>query len=165
MATSNSSIIGVNLQGDSDGATALFGLGSHVIGTNDTEWIYVYANAALTTGQCVTVNSGNTALLSTTTQALNGMDLAFSQGAFSAGDFGWVCKGGNPIYVLISSVSTVAGSLGIADNSGTLSASTVSGGLRGIAVITAAATATAVVVQAYVRWPKIALTLIGLGPG
>jgi len=165
MAIQNSSLIGVNLNGVSDGATALFGLQSHVVGSDDTEWLYVCSSIALATGQCVAVNSSGTAVLATQTIATSGRTLAFAQGVFAANDFGWVAKGGNPIYVLVSSLSTIAGTIGIGDNaSGILTGGPASGALRGIAVFSAAATATAVVVQAYVRYPK-PLILIGLGAG
>ncbi len=165
MAVSNSSLIGANLNGNSDGATALFGLQSAIKGTADTEWVYVYANVALATGQCVAINSGGTAVLATQTLAATGLQLAFSQGVFTAADFGWVAKGGNPIYVLVSSLSTINGTIGPGDNaSGILTGGPASGALRGIAVLTAAATATAVVVLAYVHSPK-PLILSGLGAG
>lgn len=59
----NSSTIGVNLQGISDGATALFGVGQHVIGNNGSEWIYVQAAGVFTTGQIVAVSTAYTAKL------------------------------------------------------------------------------------------------------
>jgi hypothetical protein len=165
MAVSNSSMIGVNLNGVSDGATALFGLQSATKGTQDTEWVYVYANVGLATGQCVAINSGGTAVLATQTLAATGLQLAFAQGPFTAADFGWVAKGGNPIYILVSSVSTINGTIGVGDNaSGVLTAGPASGALRGVAVLSANATSAATVVQAYVHSVK-PLILTGLGAG
>ena len=173
MAVSNSSRIGANLGGSSDGATALFAVGSRARGTDSSEWIYVQANVALTTGQCVYLNTTFTAQLANVTNAITGNVLAFAQGAFSASDFGWVARRGTPIYVLISGVSTIGGMLSIsASDSGTLSAAvsttsgpiTISGTLAGISVLTAAATATAAVVSAFVTYPR-AMTLTGTGRG
>jgi len=164
MAISNSSQIGINLGGNSDGATALFGLGSRVQGTNDTEWIYVNAAVALTTGQCVYLNTTYTANLVNTTQAINGWELAFAQGAFAASDYGWVAKRGSPIFVLVSSVSTIGGALFTCDTSGTLTGSAVSGTTAGIAVVTASATGISVVMQSLVTWPRMRV-LVGTGAG
>ena len=173
MATSNSSRIGANLNGASDGATALFAVGSRVRGDDATEWIYVQANVALTTGQCVYLNQTFTAQLANVTNAITGNVLAFSQGVFAASDFGWVARKGTPIYVLISGVSTVGGELSVsASDSGTLSAAvsttsgpiTISGTLAGISVIEATATATARAVPSFVTYPR-AVTLTGTGRG
>ena len=164
MPVSNSSIIGANLNGNSDGSTALFAVGSRCGGTNDTEWIYVQANVPLTTGQMVYLNTTYTAQLANVTNTITGNELAFAQGAFNTSDFGWVCKRGSPIYVLVSSLSTVGGNLFVADNSGTLTGAAVSGTMAGIAVITASATGVAVVMQSYVTWPR-ARVLTGAGAG
>ena len=164
MAVSNSSMIGVNLGGDSDGATALFEVGSKANGTDDTEWVYVQANVALTTGQLVMLNSTYTAQLANVTGAIEGRELAFSQGVFTAADFGWVAKRGSPLYVLVSSLSTIGGILTLSDNSGTIQGNGVSGTMAGIAVITASATGVAVVMASYVRYPAMKI-LTGAGHG
>ena len=163
MATSNSSMIGANLGGDSDGATALFAVGSKARGTDNTEWVYVQANVALTTGQLVTLTTTYTAQLANVTSAIEGRELAFAQGAFTAADFGWVARSGSPLYVKVSSVSTIGGLLHIADNSGTLIHG-ASGTMAGVAVITASATGVAVVMASYVRYPALKI-LTGAGHG
>ena len=157
MATSNSSMIGANLGGDSDGATALFAVGSKTTGTDDSEWIYVQANVALTTGQCLSINSTFTAVLA---HPAADEFLAFSQGVFTAADFGWVATRGNPIYVLVSGVSTVGGAVFLSEASGTLSV-VASGTLAGISVIEVTATATAGAKPAFVTYPRPQVTTGG----
>lgn len=152
MAVQNSSLIGANLGGASDGATALFSVGSRAQGSDNTQWVYVYANQALTTGHCLNINSTFTAVLASPTAM---QTLAFAQGVFAAADFGWVALKGDPIYVLISSVSTVAGALALtADNTGILTAGTVSGTIAGIFTIQVTATSAQTARQAFVDYPR-----------
>ena len=151
----NSSQIGTNL-GNSDGATALFGLNSVTLGSQGSEWIYVCAGSALATGTAVTINSSGTAsLLNGSNVSTLGTTIAFAQGTFAASDFGWVARRGNGIYVLVSSVSTVDARLYNSDTSGTLTTTSATCTLAGISLITAAATATAVPQTSYVSWPRL----------
>jgi hypothetical protein len=152
----NSSTIGTNL-GNSDGATALFGLSSVVMGSQDTEWVYVNAASALATGTVVMINSSGTANLlnGTLSTTSTGKQIAFSQGVFSASDYGWVARRGNGIYVLVSSVSTVSVILYNCENSGALSSVTATNTIAGIALITASATGVVVAVPAFVSWPRL----------
>ena len=152
----NSSTIGVNL-GNSDGATALFGLGNSVIGQQDTEWTYVCAAVALTTGTAVTINSSGTASLlnGTLSTTAGGQQIAFAQGTFAASDYGWVARRGNGIYVRVSSVSTIAITLYNCDNSGTLTSTSATNTFAGISLITASSTGVASAVPAYVSWPRL----------
>lgn len=160
----NSSVIGVNLQGNSDGATALFGLGQHVIGNAGSEWIYVQATSALTTGTVVAINTGFIALPANASNLLNAGQgspnsadaLGFSQGVFAAADFGWVCIKGQNQYVAVSNISTLGAALYISANaSGMLTTSAASGTMAGILLITASASGVASVVQAYLQYPRL----------
>ncbi len=152
----NGSTIGANL-GNSDGATALFGLSSVTMGSQDTEWIYVNSVSALVTGTAVVVNSSGTANLlnGTVSTTSAGKQIAFSQGVFSASDYGWVARRGNGIYVLVSSVSTVNVILYNCENSGTLTTATATNTFAGIALITASSTGVATAVPAFVSWPRL----------
>ena len=152
----NSSTIGVNL-GNSDGATAQFGLSSVVMGSQDTEWMYINTVGALVTGTAVAVNSSGTAtpLNGTLSTTLAGKQIAFSQGVFAASDYGWVARRGNGIYVLVSSVSTVNVILYNCDNSGTLTTTSATNTFAGIALITASSTGIATAVPAFVSWPRL----------
>jgi hypothetical protein len=152
----NSSTIGANL-GNSDGASALFGLGNTLMGQSDTEWVYVNAAVALTTGSVVVVNSSGTAALlnGTLSTTSTGKQIAFSQGVFAASDYGWVARRGNGIYVLVSSVSTVSVILYNSDSSGTLTTTTATNTIAGISLITASSTGVATAVPAFVSWPRL----------
>lgn len=152
----NQSTIGANL-GNSDGATALFGLGNTTMGQYDTEWVYVCASVALATGTAVVINSSGTAALlnGTLSTTSAGKQIAFSQGVFAASDYGWVARRGNGIYVLVSSVSTIAGVLYNCENSGTLTTATATNTFAGISLITASATGVAAAQTAYVSWPRL----------
>lgn len=157
MAVSNSSMIGVNL-GNSDGATALFGLGSVTMGTQNTEWVYVNAGVALNTGSPVMINSSGTAQLLTgaISSTSSGKQIAFAQGTFAASDYGWVARRGNAIYVLVSSVSTVNQILYNGDGgSGALTTATATCTFAGIAILTASSTGVISAVQAFVSWPRL----------
>ena len=155
----NSSTIGTNL-GNSDGATALFGLSSVVMGSQDSEWIYINAASALATGTVVMVNSSGTANLlnGTLSGTSTGKQIAFSQGVFSASDYGWVARRGNGIYVLVSSVSTVNVLMYNCENSGALTSVTATNTIAGISIITASSTGIATAVPAFVSWPRLVTT-------
>lgn len=152
----NSSTIGVNL-GNSDGATALFGLGNTIMGQSDTEWVYINTASALTTGTAVMINSSGTANLlnGTLSTTSTGKQIAFAQGTFAASDYGWVARRGNGIYVLVSSVSTVAVILYNSDSSGTLTTTSATNTIAGISLITASSTGIASAVPAFVSWPRL----------
>lgn len=152
----NSSTIGANF-GNSDGATALFGLGNTALGQQDTEWVYVCTIQALTTGTAVVVNSSGTAdmLNGTLSTTSTGKQIAFAQGVFAASDYGWVARRGNGIYVRVSSVSTVNAILYNCDNSGTLTTTSATNTFAGIALITASSTGVASAVPAFVSWPRL----------
>lgn len=154
--STNSSTIGANL-GNSDGATALFGLGNTTMGSQDTEWVYVNAAVALATGTAVVINSSGTASLlnGTLSTTSTGKQIAFAQGVFAASDYGWVARRGNGIYVLVSSVSTVNVILYNCDTSGTLTTATATNTIAGIALITASATGVSSAVPAFVSWPRL----------
>ena len=155
--TVNSSVIGVNLQGNSDGTTANFGLGQHVLGDDSTEWVYVYAQAAFTTGMLVAINATYSAKTATATDAFAGQQLAFAQGAFTALDYGWVALRGNSLNVALSSVSTLGAALYIsAASSGSITTAAASGTLAGITILSASATGVLnAATTAYVSWPRL----------
>lgn len=162
MSTVNSSTIGVNL-GNSDGATALFGLGNTCTGSDGSQWIYAYATSALTTGTVCAVTTGYSAQPATASNLFGagggspgaGETLAFSQGTWSAADYGWLCLRGSNQYVAISNVSTLGAALYISINSGLLTTAAASGTMAGIILLTASATGVANVVKAYLQYPRL----------
>jgi len=157
------STIGVQL-GNSDGATALFGVGQHITANNGAEWIYVQATSALTTGTVVAVNTSYIAIPANATNLFgvaggvpnSGSQLAFAQGTFAAADFGWVCVRGQPMYVLVSNVSTLGAALYInAGFSGSLTTAAASGTIAGVILLTASATGVLNPVIGYLQYPRL----------
>mgnify|MGYP001597480439 CR=1 FL=1 len=153
----NSSMIGVNLQGVSDGATALFGVGQHCLGDDSAEWVYVMAQAAFTTGMLVAVNATYSAKTCTATDAFAGQQLAFAQGAWASSDFGWVALRGNGLNVALSTVCTLGVALYIsAASSGSITTAAASGTLAGITILNCSATGVLNAAStAYVSWPRL----------
>lgn len=169
----NTSTIGVNLQGNSDGATALFGVGNHVLGNMGSEWMYVNAGAALTTGQLLCISLSMTAfpatqtLVSGTAAQAGGPfnTLAFAQGAFAASDYGWVALRGDSLNVNLSSSSTLGLPLYLSVvMSGTVTTVTGALTLAGIMIQSVSATAIAnPATLAFVTWPRV--VALGGAPG
>jgi hypothetical protein len=161
--TVNSSTIGVNLQGNSDGATANFALGTHVLGNAGSEWIYVYATSALSTGQIVAINTGFVVMPANASNLLNsaqgspnsGDAIGFAQGTFAAADFGWVVLRGQNQYVALSNVSTLGAALYVSINSGFITTAAASGTLAGIILMTASASGVLNPSLAYLSYPRL----------
>lgn len=107
MAFATSSMLGVDLNNAS--STQLFALNTRVVGSDDSEWQYVYATAALTTGQIVNIFAGGTAIALTTailggapTSATGPLDLGVVQFPISSTQYGFVAKSGSNLQVLVS---------------------------------------------------------------
>lgn len=83
-------------------------LGTRVIGNNDSEWVYVYATAAITQYALVGIQASGTAQMMTSTLArgTTPMTFAISQQTFAAGDYGWVATDGKSLTVLTTAAST-----------------------------------------------------------
>ena len=163
MAFVNSSTIGVDF--NSSSTTALFALGTEVLGSGASEWTYVFATAAITTGQVCGIYPTGTAILVGT--ALMGgagpagttglLNFGVAQTAIAAGSFGWLARRGMGMYVQCSGTCAPV-SLGIADTSGALapqSAITAGSSCAGIFITTSASTATLSVQGiATLSWPR-----------
>lgn len=85
-----SSTIGVDL--NNGNATALFAVGTHVLGQNGTEWVYVQANTSIVANTMVVYNSGTftCAMASAGDSIIGGNQLATAQTSISSQAFGWV---------------------------------------------------------------------------
>jgi hypothetical protein len=123
-----------------DGENAEFTLGSSHRGTDNTEWVYVQASAAIGQYDCVAITEDFQATPMTKTLADAGHTPGFAQVAFSDNDLGWVCtnaSGNISVNVLASCAADVqlyttgtAGSLDDTSASQTL--------IRGVVLVTAA---------------------------
>src|SRR3990167_8960265 len=102
-----SSIIGVDL--DNTSTTQLFALGTHVLGSNNSEWVYVIIGpTAVTADKMVAFTNAYTcAMASVADMQTNGLQLGVAQTAMATGAYGWVAIRGNSIGVLGSGSSTL----------------------------------------------------------
>lgn len=164
MAGSNyatSSMIGVDLQNAS--TTQLFALNTKVLGTNDSEWHYVIATATLATGQFVVILANGTAAISTTSilegagaDGTTGMlDIGCAQFPISAGQYGFVAKKGNNMYMRCSG-TVPPGPVSIVE-SGTLVSSLISDDgmtAAGVMIYASASTAGVSVTSGMLAYPR-----------
>lgn len=165
MATSVSSIIGVDLSGVG-GTTQLFALGTPASGSNSSEWCYVEATSTFVTGEIVLINQSGTAktlISSLLTANSDGYDLGFCQNVISQGEFGWVARRGRDLYVLVTGTLTAASDNGLAlgANSGRLVAGTAGGNTLFGVVLTESVSASGVrsVAKAVLTWPRFQTTV------
>lgn len=150
----NSSTIGVDL--NSTSTTAQFGLGTKVAGNDDSHWTYVYMSGAAVAGDLVAISATGTAAVSTIAFAVNPMkELAFAQVAFTAADFGWVCRGGKGMSVSMSATTAADTLLYVGTTAGKLSTTASSATLIGVQVVGASATATTWTASGTLSWPMI----------
>jgi hypothetical protein len=162
MAHVTSSTIGVSLSDSS--STQLFALGTTVFGTDGTQWQYVEATSTFTTGQLVLVNEDSTAKNFTTAllaaPGVNGLDIGAAQFTVSQGEFAFVAKRGENLYVLCT--GTIAAGTGVALGANgrlqAMAAAAAGGTLGGIHITTSASTATASVAIATFTFPRGLLT-------
>jgi len=89
--------------------SAKHALGSRVNGNNESEWMYVYASAALTAYVTVGVEASGTASPLTAAIARTGATIGIAQNAFSAADYGWVATKGRSLRV----ATTAAVAIGV----------------------------------------------------
>lgn len=119
MAFVTSSMLGVDLNNAS--TTQLFALNTPCLGSDRSEWQYVYATAALTTGMIVNIFAGGTAIALTTgilggapTTATGPLDLGVVQFPISSTQYGFVAKRGSNLQVLVSGTCPVGLAAGYA---------------------------------------------------
>lgn len=151
----NSSTIGVDL--NNSATSAAFALGTRVNGSQDTLWVYVQANGAITTGMCCSINTTGTATpcLTSGGSLVANSDIAFAQNAFADTEYGWLAKNGNNVYIRVSGTTSPSGVLYIAVSSGLLHTTSASGTLSGVALLAnVSSTAVGIAVLANLTWPK-----------
>lgn len=161
MAFVNSSTIGVDFNNPS--STALFGLGSEVLGNQGSEWTYVIATGTLATGTVVAIFTNGTAY-AFTTALLNGGDTAGTTGNLNLGvmqtnvpqgQYAWAARKGVNLYVLCTGTCTGGGAMGFGPTAGTIiNGPTVAVGqtAAGIFITTSASTATQSLAQATLQY-------------
>lgn len=108
-----SSTIGVDLNNFS--ATQLFALGTHVLGTNDSEWVYVQANTSIVGNTIVAFNSTFTCGMASGADVISvGNQIATAQTSISSQAFGWVAIRGIGLTVSQTGTTSVISALYLA---------------------------------------------------
>ena len=147
--------IGVDLNTTS--TDAKFAKGTRVSGSSDSNWIYVEANGAISTGDCVSITSSGTATRATTAGPRTGVEeLAFAQTAFATGEYGWVAQHGYGMTIAVSA-TTSQGVLYIATTSGKLSGTSASSTIAGVVITNISSTATTTTTTGVLTWPRSVL--------
>lgn len=162
MAFVNSSTIGVDFNNPS--STALFGLGSEVLGNQGSEWTYCIATGTLVTGQIVSIFPLGTAY-ALTTALVGGADVAGTTGNLNLGavqtlcpqgQYAWVARKGMGLYVATTGTvpPTYVGFAAAAGFLQTALAVAVGHTAAGIFITTSASTATAATALATLIFPR-----------
>lgn len=135
-------ICGANMQ-SSDGATQRFSLGATLKGSNDSEWTYVLAGAAVRQYAQCTLDQAYNLIEATQANAALGLKAAFPQFAFASGDYGWVPLKGINLKTL--AVASILPNVALYSSASTGNVSTTSTGntkLTGVVLTATAGTAT-----------------------
>lgn len=154
MAIQTSSKLGVDFNNATD--TAQFTSGDTCSGNQDSLWVYMECNGAVTTGDCCTLTTSGTGTRVTTTggQAAGQGLMAFPQTSATSGQFVWACQRGNNVYVNVSATCNPSAVLYIATTSGKLSTTSASSTLAGVMLLAATTTATNAPALANLSWPR-----------
>ena len=151
------STIGVDLNNSS--TTQLFALGTKVLGSNNSEWVYVQAATSVTAYKVVAFNGTFTCGMASGGDLIGGIaEIAVAQTSAAASEYFWVCRRGDRVGVMCTGSVSVANQLYMAASStptGILSISaSASGTIYGISLVTVVDTANATVHSAIVSWPR-----------
>lgn len=103
----NSSMIGFDPNNQS--ATALFAVGTHALGINDTEWVYVQAQTTINAVSWVAINATFSAGMASAADVLVASNaFALANAAISASSFGWVAIRGANLSALFTGTGSLA---------------------------------------------------------
>ena len=164
-----SSTVGVDL--NNANATALFGVGTHCLGTQNSEWVYVQANTSINGLSMVAINTAFTCGMASGGDVVAGLQLASAHTSISSQAFGWVALRGANLTILVTGTGSAGGvggqvALGAsAITTGVLDLVTVgtaSCTLIGVQLqVTASGSASSGVGLFTLTWPKAANPLAG----
>lgn len=103
-------------------ATALFAVGTHVLGSNDTEWVYVQAQTTISSLSWVSINATFSAGMASATDVITaGNTFGVANGQISASSYGWVAIRGANLSALFTgtgSLAATSGQLQLASSAG-----------------------------------------------
>lgn len=101
--------LGVTLEStNSSAAGAQHALGSTVVGNNASQWMYVFASAAISQYQAVAIEASGTASPASATNLRAGATPGIAQVAFDVHDYGWVALAGNNLRVMCNGAVAVS---------------------------------------------------------
>ncbi len=94
MATpfTTSPLVGSNI--GSPSADATFSLGTEMLGTGNSNWVYGQAASAISQYRAVCIDQNGQAKNLTKTLVDAGNTVAIAQAAFASGEYGWFCRQG-----------------------------------------------------------------------
>lgn len=152
-----SSVIGVDLNNSS--TTQLFALGTKVMGSQNSEWVYVQTATSVTAYKAVAYNGAFTAGMASGADFISGQhEVAWPQTSAAASEYFWACRRGDSVGVMCTGSVSVGTQLFLAASStptGILSISaSASGTIYGISLNTVNQTATATIQSAVITWPR-----------
>ncbi len=151
-------IIGANFAAIHDAPQ--FKLGTTLLGSDGTEWVYVKATTALTQYDCAGVDEDYNAVPITSTLARAGYIPGFAQVAFTVNYYGWVALKGANISVRIKASCAAdvqlytSATAGVLDDTNT----TTSSAIRGVVVVVAGTSATISSREALASFPSATAT-------
>jgi len=156
----NSSTVGVDL--NNGNATALFAVGTHVLGNNGSEFVYVHASTSISAHAFVAITTSSyTAGMASGADVISGAQLALAQTSISAQAFGWVAVRGVGLTAWCNSSATAPTVVGVflATQSSRTGMITVSGSgsgtLAGVGITEAASsTSTGALITVNLTWPR-----------
>lgn len=148
-------ISGVSL--NSTNSAALVAVGTKVNAQQDSEWVYVEANGAISVGDVCEISASGTATRATTAGPRTSVtELGVAQNAFATGEFGWLARRGYGMTIAVSA-TTQPGTIYVATTSGKLSNTSASSTIVGILINNASATATTTTTTGTLTWPRCVL--------
>lgn len=95
-------------------ATALFAVGTHALGSNDTEWVYVQAQTTISSLSWVAINPTFSAGMASAADVVSGLQNIFglANGQISASSYGWIAIRGNNLSALFTGTGSLAATSG-----------------------------------------------------
>jgi len=115
----NGSLIGFDASNMS--ATALFAVGSHQLGNNDSEWVYVQAQTTISALSWVAFNATYSAGMASAADVTNQLGIGVANVQISASSFGWIAIRGVGLSALFTGTGSLAptsGQLQLASSAG-----------------------------------------------
>jgi len=102
-------------------ATALFAVGTHQLGSNDSEWVYVQAQTTINPLSWVAFNATFSAGMASATDVSTGLGIALANVTISASSYGWVAIRGigmSARFTGTGSLAPTSGQLQLASSAG-----------------------------------------------